>query len=176
MNIILVKPSKEYESLILEMLLEWKEYNLTHDDANKTPWAIFREYETFDDYLNLFKDDLDETKLKEGIVPSSTFFALDLDDNRMVGAINIRHYLNESLRNGGGHIGDGVRPSARGKGLGKELVRLAVNECHKLGINEIMMSCHSYNTASRKCIIANGGQYEKTIDDDGEPLEIYWIK
>lgn len=33
----------------------------------------------------------------------------------MVGAINIRHKLNDYLLNYGGHIGDGVRPSERKK-------------------------------------------------------------
>lgn len=34
--------------------------------------------------------------------------SLDEDRNIVVGAVNIRHYLNEALLLNGGHIGDGV--------------------------------------------------------------------
>ena len=46
-----------------------------------------------------------------------SIFVLDIDRNIFVGAVNIRHYLNESLYKSGGHIGDGIRPSERRKGL-----------------------------------------------------------
>ena len=66
-------------------------------------------------------------------VPSTTYFALDLDRNIFVGAINIRHYLNEKLLKDGGHIGDGVRPSERRKGYATEMIRLALPICKELG-------------------------------------------
>ena len=176
MNLSLIKASKEYESLILEMLSEWKEYNLDHDDVNKSPWAIFREYDTFENFIKMLNDDEDISKIKPGLVPSSTYFLLDNDRHKVVGATNIRHYLNESLRNGGGHIGDGIRPSERGKGYGKAIIALALEKCKELGIKEVLMACHSDNPASRKTILANKGIYERTIPDEDKELEQYWIK
>lgn len=177
MNLKLVKASKEYEALIVDMVNEWRAFNNSHPEADHSPWAIFYNAKDFDDYmhsLNVRGEHYDE--YEAGKVPASTYFALDLDLNIMVGACNIRHYLNEGLRNGGGHIGDGVRPSMRNKGYGKEIVRLALEECKKLGIKEVLMSCTTHNIASKKTIISNGGVYERTVLEDGEELEQYWIK
>ena len=41
----------------------------------------------------------------DGKVPDSTWFCLDEERNIFVGAINIRHELNDALRLFGGHIG-----------------------------------------------------------------------
>ena len=64
------------------------------------------------------------------------FFCLDEERNIIVGAVNIRHYLNESLFLNGGHIGDGVRPSERRKGIATKMIALALEECKKIRNNE----------------------------------------
>ena len=121
-NIKLVKLSKEYKKQLEEMLDEWTEYNNTHE-TNHSPWAIFKnDYHDFDNYLNeMIKQ---ETIKEDNYVPATTYFALDLDRNIFVGAINIRHYLNERLLKDGGHIGDGIRPSERRKGYAVQALRL----------------------------------------------------
>ena len=48
-----------------------------------------------------------------------------IERNIIAGAVNIRHYLNESLLLNGGHIGDGVRPSERRKGVATKMIALA---------------------------------------------------
>lgn len=172
-RLVLVRPSYEYQKQIVETMEEWSEYNATHD-TNRSPGAIFySDWHNFDEYLRHF--DQQEHHPKEGHVPSTTYFALDKERNIMVGAISIRHYLNEDLRNGGGHIGDEIRPSERRKGYATEMISLALTMCRKLKIEKVMMSCNDYNIGSRKSIIKNGGVYEKTVLDDGENLEIYWI-
>ena len=96
--------------------------------------------------------------------------------NRLLGAANIRHELNDSLLITGGHIGDGIRPSERGKGFGTELVRLALIECKKLGIRRVLMTCDKSNTASAKTIIKNGGVLENEfVNSEGEIEQRYWI-
>ena len=100
---------------------------------------------------------------------------LDLDRNRLIGAVNIRHELNEDLLLYGGHIGDGVRPSERKKGYATEMIRLALIECKKLGINKVLITCDKDNIGSRKSIINNGGIKENEVMEDGEILERYWI-
>ena len=57
----------------------------------------------------------------------------------MVGAINIRHKLNDYLLNYGGHIGDGVRPSERKKGYATKIIGLALKECQKLNIDKVLL-------------------------------------
>ena len=93
----------------------------------------------------------------------------------MVGAVNIRHYLNESLLISGGHIGDGVRPSERRKGIATKMIALSLEECKKLKIDKVLMVCNKNNIGSKKSIINNGGVLENEIEVDGEIVERYWI-
>lgn len=174
-RLILIKPSKEYKNLIVDMLDEWVEYNQTHI-TNHSPAAIFYPYkDDFDAYIKHFEEG--ETNPREGLVPATTYFALDKERNIIVGACQIRHYLNEKLRNGGGHIGDGVRPSERRKGYATEIIALAVKKCKEMDIDEIMISCLEDNIGSRKSILNNGGIYERSVPEKDEGiLEIYWIK
>ena len=77
----------------------------------------------------------------------------------------------------GGHIGDGIRPSERGKGYGTELVRLALIECKKLGIHRVLMTCDKDNIASAKTILRNGGVLEnEVVNEEGEIEQRYWIE
>ncbi len=173
MNVELVKLSKAYERQLKEMLEEWID-DLKRNGGNHSPWAIFKnDYHDFDYYL----EHLDNKETDNGLVPDSTFFLLDKDRDIFVGAVNIRHYLNEALMNGGGHIGDGIRPSERRKGYATKMIALALDECKKLGIDNVMMCCNKDNIGSAKSIINNGGVLEKEIvDEEGNIDQIYWIK
>ena len=171
-RLVLIKPSKEYKDAIIEMLDEWSSYNATHV-TDPSPRAIFHDYSDFDAYLAEFVRA--ETKPKPEHVPATTYFALDEQRNKIVGAICIRHYLTEALLNSGGHIGDGVRPSERRKGYATEMIGLALKICKEMKIDKVMMSCYKDNIGSKKSIINNGGVYDKDIFCDGEVLERYWI-
>ena len=174
MKLKLVKPSKKYQTQIVDMLEEWSKYNIEHPEANGSPKALFlTDYHNFKEYLKAANDAIYNPK--EGLVPATLLFAYDKDRDIMVGACQIRHYLNEKLREGGGHIGDGVRPSERRKGYGTEIIRLALEECKFLKIKKVLISANSDNIGSLKAIKANGGIYEKTVMDDGKPTELYWI-
>ena len=109
-------------------------------------------------------------------MPDSTYFCFDTEKNIFVGAVNIRHYLNDKLLFSGGHIGDGIRPSERGKGLGTKMIALALDECRKLGIRDVLMCCDKGNIASARTIEKNGGVLENEVSEDGVPVLRYWIK
>ncbi len=94
----------------------------------------------------------------------------------MVGAVNIRHYLNEALLLNGGHIGDGVVPSERRKGIATAMISLSLEECRKLGIDQVLMVCDKENVGSAKSIINNGGILENEVVVDGVTEQRYWIK
>ncbi|GAA0806586.1 GNAT family N-acetyltransferase [Faecalicatena orotica] len=172
MALRLVKASAEYENLIVNMLEEWIEYNNNHVSANHSPMAIFKnDYHDFTSYIS----NLDYIKAEEGKVPSSTFFCLDEERNIMIGAVNIRHYLNDSLLQFGGHIGDGIRPSERRKGYATKMIALALEECKALGIHKVLMVCDKNNTGSAKSIQNNGGILENEIQNEGKTEQRYWI-
>ena len=169
MKLRLVKLAPEYRSQLEDMLEEW------YASGEKIiPYAIRRlDYHDFDRYLSELEIKEGD---KEGLVPDSTFFCLDEERNLFVGAVNIRHYLNESLLLNGGHIGDGVRPSERRKGIATRMIALALEECKKLGIRDILMVCDKENTGSAKSIINNGGVLENEIVVDDTVEQRYWIR
>ena len=94
----------------------------------------------------------------------------------IVGAVNIRHYLNDALLLNGGHIGDGVRPSQRRKGIATKMIALALDECRKLGIKRVLMVCDKENIGSAKSIQKNGGILENEVTVDGIVEQRYWIE
>ena len=168
----LIKLTKEYYNQLNNMLDEWiNDINLNHTDTS--PYTIFRnDYHDFDNYLN----NLEQKEEKDGRVPDSVFFLLDTNTNNLLGAVNIRHKLSDYLYNYGGHIGDGIRPSERNKGYGTILVKLALEECKKLNITKVLMTCDKSNVASAKTIIKNNGILEnEIINPDGIIMQRYWI-
>ena len=168
MNLKLVKASNEYRNQIKEMMDEW---NASGEKI--IPYAIRRvDYNDFEYYCN----NLEVKDTSNGLVPDSTFFCLDVDRNIVVGAVNIRHYLNEALLLNGGHIGDGVRPSERRKGIATKMISLALDECRKLGIQDVLMVCDKDNIGSAKSILNNGGVLENEVIVDGVVEQRYWIK
>ena len=174
MKLELVKASYKYKDLIIEMLEEWEEYNSTHI-VDPSPRAIFKDYHNFDQYIKRL--DEEEKNPAPGLVPASTYFVLDKERNIIVGACNIRHYLNDYLKRGGGHIGDGVRPSERRKGIGTEIIRLALLKCKEMGLDRVLISCDRNNEGSRKTILNNGGVFESEVEiEEGTFLQKYWIE
>lgn len=173
MNVRLIKLTKEYHAQLSEMIEEWKA-DPEYIQGNRSPWAIFRNDDRdFDSYV----EHLEVREPKAGMVPDSVFFLLDVDRDRLLGAVNIRHSLNDYLLQFGGHIGDGIRPSERRKGYATEMIRLALMECKKLGIDRVLMICDKDNIASAKSIIKNGGILEKEfVDEDGKTEQRYWIE
>ena len=167
MKLKLVKLSAEYRGQLNEMMEEW-----TQTGENIVPYAIRRlDYRNFEYYL----ENLEVKDTSGGLVPDSTFFCLDEERNIFVGAVNIRHDLNEYLLRSGGHIGDGVRPSERRKGVATAMIALALEECRRLGMNRVLMVCDKDNIGSAKSIIKNGGVLENEIAEDGVIEQRYWI-
>ena len=163
----LVKLERKYYPLLVGMMDEW-----TKSGERIIPYAIVKnDYKDYDSYL----EGLDNPG-SDRLVPDSTYFCLDEERNIFVGAVNIRHYLNESLLFDGGHIGDGVRLSERGKGIGTKMIALALEKCKGLDMDKVLMVCNKSNIASAKTIINNGGVLENEINVNGVIDQRYWIK
>jgi predicted acetyltransferase len=113
--------------------------------------------------------------LPAGFVPHSTFWLVRGEE--VVGVSNLRHRLTDKLRIEGGHIGYGIRPTARGQGLGKAILRLTLLEAARLGIDRVMLSCAKDNAASSAVIVANGGvlESESFVEARGEVVQRWWV-
>ncbi|MBR5329569.1 MAG: GNAT family N-acetyltransferase [Firmicutes bacterium] len=124
---------------------------------------------------NSYRNSIETTASKDW-VPTTTFFAVRKEDNKIIGNTTIRHNLEQDiLREYGGHIGYAVCPSERSKGYGTTILELALEQSHGLGLDRVMLSCKKNNIASRRIIEKCGGVFEREIQKDDQNILIYWI-
>lgn len=116
-----------------------------------------------------------EQTVQPGLVPATTFLALDEETDELIGMIGIRHYLNSALLKRGGHIGYSVRPTCRGRGYATEMLALALKQCRTLGLHRVLVTCNRTNLASAKVIVHNGGVLENELENGGIVTQRYWI-
>jgi len=110
-------------------------------------------------------------------VPSTTYFAIRKSDEKLVGVIELRHHINHPiLGSWGGHCGYSVRPSERGNGYAKEMLRLNIKNANDKGIQKLLVTCDERNIVSEKTILANGGIFEKNVEVEGCIMKRYWIQ
>ena len=104
-------------------------------------------------------------ELPDGYVPDTYFFLWD--DNEIVGLFKIRHYLNDFLRNGAGHIGYGILPEYRGKGYAKQGLLLAIEKCKEIiKEDEIYLSVHKNNPVSLRVQLSCGAFIVGETDEE----------
>ena len=96
-------------------------------------------------------------QLPEGYVPDTHYFLWV--DGTPVGFFALRHYLNDFLRNGPGHIGYGIAEEYRGKGYATKGLELLLKEAKKLPLDtpEAYLSSLKSNPASFRVMEKNGG-------------------
>lgn len=150
-SLSLILPCAEYER-------SYREYIRELGDQERYPFPLDFEYDDFAALLAKLTDCAKGIGLPEGFVASSTFWLVN--DDELLGVSNLRHALNDALRDHGGHIGLGVRPAAQGRGLGKRLLALTIQEARRRGIEDVHVHCDKGNVASAGMILANGGVLE----------------
>ncbi|MBZ9691908.1 GNAT family N-acetyltransferase [Clostridium sp. M14] len=157
----------EWESLISEF---------EENGEKLIPLAMKGHANTFEEFLIEAYNNSKGIDLPDGIVPSDIYFLVDDNSKYLIGAIDIRHYLNEYLLKYGGNIGYGIRPSERKKGYATEMLYLALEECKTKGLSKVLITCFKSNVASANTIIKNGGILENEIAEGGNVKQRYWIQ
>jgi len=109
-------------------------------------------------------------------VQASSYFAVK-NDGTVVGCIELRHTLNESLAVSGGHIGYSVVPKERRKGYATRMLTQVLTMAKEAGIDKVLLTCDVDNIASYKTIEKCGGKREQKepFELDGELYYKYWI-
>lgn len=176
-ELVLVKPTVAHKQQAQEMIEEAKRYDANNPDI----WAGYssmQEYENYEDWLQKLENDLDFDNIKPGRVPASTYFLLRKIDNKILGIINIRYYLNEYLENYGGHIGYSIRATERKKGYGRKQLLLGLEKCLEIPIDKVLITCRENNGGSEKVIKSCGGIYEDTrfSKEENDNFKRYWIE
>ena len=166
----LLRPSIEYKQQVLEYKNEFMENG---DDLAGA--SYLQKYDVYEEWMK-FVSDNEKESTKHTEVTASVFLAIREEDDKLVGMINIRHTLNEYLYNYGGHIGYSVRKIERRKGYAKEMLKIALEECMKLGINKVLLTCDADNIASTKTIKSCGGILEDEVHNDDTLIQRYWLE
>lgn len=121
-------------------------------------------------------DSENEENIHEFWVPHSTYCLIN-GERKVVGAVIIRHRLNQKLLNSGGHIGYGIRPFARRKSYASVLLSLVLQKTKELGLHKVLVVCDKGNLGSERTIIKTGGSFESEyIEDNGNVVRRFWIE
>ena len=111
--------------------------------------------------------------LAEGRVHASYWWITE--DDSYLGTISLRHTLNDFLLRAGGHIGYGIRPSARGRGLASWALRSVLPHARALGLDQVLVTCDETNPASARVIEKAGGVLEDVRETELGLTRRYWI-
>jgi predicted acetyltransferase len=170
-ELILVKPSTEFESEYVAMVREF----LQTDEG----W--FNNFELaltdFPAFVHELEDEALGIDLPPGIVPQQTYWLVK-DGSTVVGEIRLRPHLTPPFEQHNGHIGYNIRPSERRKGYATCQLALLLDEARKQDLTRVMLTIDRENPASVCVIEKNGGwlDWQRISPDTGEMLSCYWIE
>lgn len=97
-----------------------------------------------------------------------------VEDSRVLGGIALRHGDSDYVR-WAGHVGFGIRPSERGRGLATWALRQMLDEARTLGRARLLVVCAVDNAASARTIERCGGVFEGVADTRLGLVRRYWI-
>jgi predicted acetyltransferase len=98
-----------------------------------------------------------------------------VEDGQVLGAIALRHESSDFVRRAG-HIGYGIRPSARRRGLATWALGRMLSEARSLGLDRVLLVCAAANVASARTIEHHGGVLEEILVETGRgAVRRYWI-
>lgn len=166
----LVKYTEITETQYTDYVKEWEETG-----EKITPYASRRMGRTFEEMQHLWEYGTTEAIRGQGFVPATLYFLVD-DNGRIYGAAHLRHELNDDLRQYGGHIGYGIRPSERRKGYSTLQLKMMLDMLRDMGYERIMITCDDDNVGSYKTIEKNGGILEDKVPNHQGIGRRYWIE
>lgn len=170
MNFRLVKPCPELEQAYIDYINDWE-----NSGEKIVPFASRREGQSYSELLIRWKREASSEAYEKGLVPATLYFLID-ERGKIYGSIHFRHELNDSLIKRGGHIGYGVRPSERKRGIATKMLSLALPIAKNLGINEVLVTCDKENRASAKTILKNNGILQNEIFEGNNTIQRYWVQ
>ncbi|MDT9689051.1 GNAT family N-acetyltransferase [Streptomyces sp. P9(2023)] len=171
----LVTPTARLHRSWLEAHAEWNPgarqagagIGLAEQDAFAIP-------EVFAAWVRRLREQADPTRpLGDGRVHATHWWIVE--DEAYVGAIDLRHRLNDFLLRAAGHVGYSIRPSARRRGLATWALGAVLPEARALGLDRVLVTCDEDNIASARAIERNGGVLEDTRDTEIGRKRRYWI-
>lgn len=109
-------------------------------------------------------DECENANQDKKFCSTTSYFVIDEND-KLIGAASLRHYLTVEGLNTWGHIGYGVRPTERKRGYGTEILKLVLKEAKNKKIYKVLVGAHKSNIASCKVIENCNGILENEVND-----------
>ena len=172
-KLILVKPNKDY----IEDIRAYRQECMASDHWVHGSSGLSG-YDDIEKWIENCRLNEHEESVMPGYVLCEQFMLIKEGENRILGMIAFRHYLNEETIEDGGHIGYSVRPSERRKGYAAVMLSLCLDICRKAGLDKVLITCDADNKASRRTILSLGGKFERLAKKENESdkdSERYWI-
>ena len=168
----LIEPTMEYDRQIRAYRQEFMESGDSMDGTGG-----LSKFEDPQEWIDFLAKHRDPKTIPEGRVPATQLIFVREEDDKIVGMLDVRHFLNEYLEKFGGHIGYSVAPSERRRGYATQMLKTALPVCRELGIGRVLITCIKGNEGSKRTILNNGGVYESTVYEPDEKIELekYWI-
>ena len=169
MSIKLVRPTADLK----EAALEYKYEHLEYGDKEINGSELLDKTDSYEEWLVSVTNNTSPDTVNPAWVVTDTFFALN-EARRIVGIIDLRHTLNDFLKDYG-NSGYSVRPTERRKGYATEMLRQIKGIAKEAGMTELHMATFQDNIASVKTIVKNGGVLEREFMAEGKPANMYVI-
>ena len=169
MKIRLVRPTEQLK----EQAIKFRQEFFDNHEMVINGGELLDQTESYEDWLKAVTANTSMETVNASWVVTDTFFAVDEKD-KIVGIIDLRHTLNDFLKDLG-NCGYSVRPSERRKGYATEMLRLLLPIAKNAGMKELYLSVERDNEASIKTIVKNGGKHERSFEFEGEQADIYKI-
>ncbi|WP_334123237.1 GNAT family N-acetyltransferase [Glutamicibacter sp.] len=149
--------------------------SMVADDFEFLPtWSMA---ESWDNYIYRMSAGRRGEHIPDGWVRSALFGAFD--DGELVGRVSVRYVLNDFLLQNGGHIGYGVVPEHRRRGMAVALCQFGLAEVGHAGVDSALLTCDSMNAGSIATILRCGGVLDPQLPSleaaDGSRTLRYWI-
>ena len=156
-----------------EQVLSFKQEFLDNKERTINGSSLLDQIDDYEEWLSMVIANSNSRTVDPNWVVTDVFFAID-SNNKIVGIIDLRHTLNDFLKDIG-NCGYSVRPSERRKGYATEMLRQVLDIARSYGMKELHLSAKKDNEASIKTIIKNGGIYERSFEYDGVLANLYRI-
>lgn len=96
------------------------------------------------------------------------------EDDRVLGGIALRTSVADAVLVTG-HVGYGIRPSARGRGLAGWALGRVLPHARAAGLARLLLVCTDDNAASVRTIERHGGVLHEVVRDRDVAVRRYWI-
>ena len=170
MMLKMVRPTLEMKQKALEFKQEFFDNGETVINGSE----MLDNMDSYEEWLTSIKDNQSVDTVNPNWVVTDTFFTVD-GNNRIVGIIDLRHTLNDFLKDFG-NSGYSVRPSERRKGYATKMLAMIKGVAKEAGLSRLQMSVERDNESSIKTIVNNGGVYERSFEFQGELADVYMVE